>query len=66
VAQPRRALVRRADDQGTTPRGAPLRLTAQRRHPRLDRHLERRPAALRLDQNRRRDPRLNRPLLPAN
>ena len=39
---------------------------AQRRHPRLDRHLERRTRALRLDQDRRPDPRLDRPLLQPN
>ena len=39
---------------------------AQHRHPRLDRHLERRPPPLRLDQDRRRDPRLDRPLLHTN
>ena len=39
---------------------------AQHRHPRLDRDLERRTPALRLDQDRRRDPRIDRPLLPAN
>ena len=48
------------------PRRAPLRPRAQRRHPRLDRDLERQPQALRLDQDRRPDPRLNRPLLAAN
>ena len=36
---------------------------AQRRHPRLDRHLEREPTTLRLDQDRRPNPRLHRPLL---
>ena len=39
---------------------------AQRRHPRLDRDLERRPQALRLDQDRRPDPRIHRPLLHTN
>ena len=66
VAEPRRALVRRTDDQEAAPRRAPLRPPAQRRHPRLDRHLERRPQALRLDQDRRPDPRLDRPLLQPN
>jgi DDE superfamily endonuclease len=36
------------------------------RHPRMDRHLERRPKALRLDQDRRPDPRINRHLLQPN
>ena len=49
-----------------TPRRAPLRPRPQRRHPRLDRDLERRPQALRLDQDRRPDPRLHRPLLHPN
>ena len=66
LAEPRRALVRRADDQEAAPRHAPLGAPTQRRHPRLDRHLERRAQALRVDQNRRPDPRLDRPLLPAN
>ena len=42
---------------------APLRPRAQHRHPRLDRDLERRPQALRLDQDRRPDPRIHQPLL---
>ncbi len=59
VAQPRRALVRRADHQEAAPRRPPLGTRTQRRHPRLDRDLERRPQALRLDQDRRPDPRLS-------
>ena len=43
VAEPRRALVRRTDDQETAARRASLRARTQRRHPRLDRDLERRP-----------------------
>ena len=43
VAEPRRALVRRADQQETPARRAPLRPRPQRRHPRLDEDLERRP-----------------------
>jgi transposase len=65
-AQPRRALVRRANDQEAAPRHPPLGPPAQRRHPRLDRDLEPQPTPLRPDQDRRRDPRLNRPLLQAN
>ena len=38
----------------------------QHRHPRLDRHLEPEPPTLRLDQDRRPDPRLHRPLLRTN
>ena len=44
--------------RGTQP-GPPT----QHRHPRLDRHLERRPPALRLDQDRRPNPRIHRQLL---
>jgi transposase len=55
--QPRRALVRRTHRPQTTPRHTPLRRRAQRRHPRLGRTLEREPQPLRLDQNRRPDPR---------
>ena len=66
VAEPRRALVRRTDHQEAPARRAPLDPSAQRRHPRLDRHLERQPQALRLDQDRRPDPRIHRPLLHTN
>jgi transposase len=66
LVEPRRALVRRADHQEAAPRHAPLRPPAQHRHPRLDRDLERKLPALRLDQERRRDPRLDRPLLQPN
>ena len=45
VAEPRRALVRRTDDQEAPPRRAPLRAPPQHRHPRLDRDLERQPQA---------------------
>jgi transposase len=66
MAEPRRALVGRADDQEAAPRRPPLRPPAQRRHPRLDRDLERRPQTLRLDQDRRPDPRIDRHLLQPN
>jgi transposase len=39
------------------------RCATSHRHPRLDHHLERRPQALHLDQDRRPDPRFRRPLL---
>ena len=39
---------------------------AQRRHPPLDRHLEREPPTLHVDQDRRPDPRLNQTLLRTN
>ena len=66
VAEPRRALVLRAHQQAAQTRRAPLRPGTQHRHPRLDRDLERRPQALRLDQNRRPNSRIDRPLLPTN
>ena len=66
VAEPRRALVLRADDQKATPRHPPLRARTQHRHPRLDRHLERRTQTLRLDQDRRPNPRIHHPLLQTN
>ena len=49
VAQPRRALVRRADQQEAQARRTPLRPRTQRRHPGMDEDLERRPKALRVD-----------------
>jgi transposase len=52
--------------KATAARHAPFRARPQRRHPRLDQHLERQSPALRLDQDRRPDPRLDRPLLHAN
>ena len=66
VAQPRRTLVRRADHQEATSRHPHLGATTQRRHPHLDPNLERQPAALRLDQDRRANPRIRRQLLPTN
>ena len=44
----------------------PLGPRAQHRHPRLDRHMERRPQALRLGQDSRRNPRQRRSLLQTN
>src|SRR4051812_9424388 len=66
LAQPRRALVRRAHQRAAQARHAPLRPRPEHRHPRLDQDLERRPPPLRLDQDRRPDPRLHRPLLRTN
>ena len=63
VAEPRRALVRRTHHQEAPPRHPPLSPRTQHRHPRLDRNLERQPTPLRLDQDRRPDPRLDRHLL---
>ena len=66
LAEPRRALVRRADHEVDQTRRPPLRPRPRRLDPHLDHQLERRPQALRLAQNRRRDPRQPRRLLPAN
>ena len=66
LAEPRRALVLRTHHQIAQARRTPLRPRPQHRHPRLDRDLERGPPPLRLDQNRRPDPRLHRPLLHPN
>ena len=66
VAESRRALVRRAEQQETEARHAPLRPRTQHRHPRLDRDLEREPTPLRLDEDRRPNPRIDRPLLRTN
>jgi len=66
LAQPRRALVRRADHEVAPPRHAPIRQRARRLDPHLDHKLERRPETVRLAQERRRDPRQPRGILPAN
>ena len=66
VAQPRRALVRRADHEVAQAQRPPLGPRPRRLDPHLDHQLERRPQALRLAQDRRRDPRQPRQLLPAN
>ena len=66
LAQPRRTLVRRVDDEETATRPPPIRARPQHRHPRLDRHLERQPQALHLDQDRRPNPRQHRPILHPN
>jgi transposase len=66
MAEPGRTLVRRADHQETPARHPPHRPRAQHRHPHLDQDLERQPPALRLDQDRRPDPRLHRQVLHPN
>ena len=66
VDQSRRAVVRRAHNQAPTPWRAPLRPRAEHRHPPMDRHLEREPPPLRLDQDRRPNPQLHQTLLPTN
>ena len=63
VDESRRTMVLRAHHQETHPRRPPLGEGACRRHPRLGRQLEREPHAVRLAQDRRRDPRTPRRLL---
>jgi hypothetical protein len=65
VAEPRRALVAELTNKKLR-RGAHRSTRAERRHPGLDEHLERGPPALRLDQDRRPDPRIHHPLLHTN
>ena len=60
--QPGRTMVRPADRQDDPPRRPQLRPGPGERHPGLDRHLERQPPAVHLDQDRRRDPELPRRL----
>jgi transposase len=60
VAQPGRAPVRVADRQATPSGRAQEPAGPRTRHPRLDHPVERQPAALQLDQERRRDPRTTR------
>ena len=64
VAEPRRALVRRADQPQAPPVSPPQRHRARNRHPQVDQRVEQEPQAVRLDQDRRRDPRNPRRLLP--
>lgn len=61
-----RTLVRRARNQEDQTRIAHDRPRPKDRHHRLDRVLERQPPPLRVGQDRRRNPRLDRPLLPTN
>jgi hypothetical protein len=58
VDQSGRTLVRVSDRPEDPPRRAQERAGPRSRHPRLDRALERQPAAIRLEQDRRGDPRL--------
>src|SRR5258705_490472 len=60
LAQPGRAVVRAADRQETAPRSTPVHPGPGERHSRLDHQLERQTETLRLDQDRRRDPRTPR------
>ena len=66
VDQPGRAVGRLLDRSEDPPRRAQERPGPRSRHPRLDRALERRPAALRLAQDRRRDPGLTGKIFSTN
>ena len=66
MAEPRRTLVLRTDNQKAAPRQPHLSATTQHRHPRLDQQLEPKPPPVHLDQNRRPNPRIGRPLLHPN
>jgi hypothetical protein len=66
VDQPRRAVVRRADDEVAQALSPPPGRRPRRLDPNLDHELERGPEALRLAQDGGRDPRRPRLLLPAD
>ena len=66
VDQPGRTVVRLPDRPDDPPRRAQERAGPRSRHPRLDRELEPEPPALRLDQDRRRDPRLTGKVFSTN
>ena len=66
LAQPDRAVLRRADQQTDPPRRPSLRTRARRRHSPLHRHGQRRPQALPLDPLGRRHPRQHPALLHQN
>jgi transposase len=64
--QPGRAVVRVPDRPADPTRRPQIRSGTGEGRPDLDQTVERRPQALRVDQDRRRDPRLPRPILPTN
>ena len=66
VAQSRRTLVRRTDQQEAATRIASLGASTQQRHQVMDRNVEREPTTIRLDQDRRRHPRIHRTILHTN
>ena len=66
VAEPGRALVRRAHQPQAPPLSPPQRHRARNRHPQVDQRVEQGPQAVRVDQDRRRDPRNPRRLLRTN
>jgi hypothetical protein len=59
-------MVRRADHQEAQALRTPIGHRAEQRHPRVDRDLEREHPTIRVDLDRRSDPRLDRPLLHTN
>ena len=63
LAQPGRALVRRAHQPQAPQVSPPQRHRARNRHPQVDQRVEQGPEAVRVDQDRRRDPRNPRRLL---
>ena len=63
LAEPRRALVRRAHQSQAPQVSPPQRHRARSRHPQVDQRVEQGPQAVRLDQDRRRDPGNTRRLL---
>src|ERR1019366_8524129 len=64
--QPGRAMVRLPDQPADPPWRPPERPGPRSRHPRLDQDLERRPPAIRVEEDRRGNPRLPRTILPTN
>src|SRR5262249_21801599 len=66
VDQPGGALVRDADRQTTAPRRSSQYSRLGDDDPALYRHHQRTPRAVRLEQDRGRDPRQRRPILPTN
>ena len=66
LAEPRRALVRRAHQPQAAQVSPPQRHRTRSRHPQVDQRVEQGPEAFRLDQDRRRDPRNPRRLLRTN
>jgi len=66
LAQPRRTMLRRADQQEAAPRHPHVGTSTQPRHSGLDRHLERQPAPVHLGQDRRPNPGQYRQLLHQN
>src|SRR6266498_4131485 len=66
LAQHGRTLVRRTHHQTPPTRRPQKRPKPRSRHPQLDRHLERRPPPLHLDQDRRRNPRQHRSTMSTN